>query len=306
MFGRRPDGRRVKNMDPMVQITPYLMPQRVDAQVVLLKKLDYEVMSRSVAQKNAEGVKITFMHILMAAYERGVSQVPEANRFVVNKQVFSRTELTSSVTILRDTKDGSVEETTCKVFFDPSDTIYDVAARVGKITEENRSTDSDDATLKLAKTVMSIPLLPNIVVGLAKLLDRYGLLPKVVLDMLPFHTGLFVANMASIGMNAVYHHIYNFGNTTLFMGMGRVEREVVMDPKGNVRNKRIMPVGICADERVCAGAVFGQLFQVMLDHLKHPEKLELPPEKVVYDPGCEYHVAKPENVFVPEKETVSA
>jgi len=103
----------------------------------------------------------------------------------------------------------------------------------------------------------------------------------------------------------VNHHIYNFGNTTLFMGMGRVEREVVMDPKGNVRNKRVMPVGIVADERVCAGAVFGKLFQVMLDHLKHPEKLELPPEQVFYDPNCEYHVAKPENVFVPEKEKAS-
>jgi len=305
MFGRRPDGRRVKNMDPMVQITPYLMPMRCDAQVMLQQKLDYEVMARYVAQKNAEGVKVTFMHLLMAAFVRGVSQVPEANRFIINKQVFSRTELSCSVTILKDTQNDSVEETAVKVFFDPSDTIYDVAARVSKLTDENRKMEAEDPTLKLAKLVMSIPLLPNIVVGLAKLLDRYGLLPKALLDMLPFHTSLFVANMASIGMNAVNHHIYNFGNTTLFMGMGRVEREVVMDPKGNVRNKRVMPVGIVADERVCAGAVFGKLFQVMLDHLKHPEKLELPPEQVFYDPNCEYHVAKPENVFVPEKEKAS-
>ncbi len=35
MFGRRPDGRRVKGIDPVMQITPYVMPMRCDAQVFL-------------------------------------------------------------------------------------------------------------------------------------------------------------------------------------------------------------------------------------------------------------------------------
>lgn len=33
MFGFRPDGRRVSSIDPIVGITPYLMPMRCDAQV---------------------------------------------------------------------------------------------------------------------------------------------------------------------------------------------------------------------------------------------------------------------------------
>ena len=61
MFGFRPDGRRLKDVDPLVQITPYLMPMRCDAQVFLQHKADYEKMARYIAEKNREGEKITFM-----------------------------------------------------------------------------------------------------------------------------------------------------------------------------------------------------------------------------------------------------
>ena len=293
MFGRRPDGRRVKAMDPVVQMTPYLMPQRVDAQVYLSKKLDYETLARYIAQKSAEGVKVTFMQLLIAAYVRGVSQVPEVNRFVMNKQVFNRTEITCAFTMLRDTQDGSIEETAVKIKFDPTDTIYDVARRVSAEIDANRPMESANAVLKLARAVLNIPGLPTVFVGLVKLLDRYGLLPKMLLDILPFHTGLFVTNMASIGMTNVYHHIYNFGNTSLFMSLGSLERELVMEKDGSVRRRRLLPIGITADERVCAGATYAKLFAVMMDCFKHPEILENPPEKVYFNDGCEFHEPKP-------------
>lgn len=61
MFGRRPDGRRLKKQDPIVQITPYLMPMRCDAQVFLEHRVDFGLLSRYIARKNVEGQKITFM-----------------------------------------------------------------------------------------------------------------------------------------------------------------------------------------------------------------------------------------------------
>ena len=76
MFGYRPDGRRTKNIDPIVQITPYLMPMRCDAQVMLQHSVDYETMARYIAKKATEGERITFMQIIVAAYVRAVSQHP--------------------------------------------------------------------------------------------------------------------------------------------------------------------------------------------------------------------------------------
>ena len=293
MFGFRPDGRRVKRMDPIVRLTPYIMPNRCDAQVFLQQKLDYEALARYVADQNVKGSRITFMQLIIAAYVRGVSQYPEANRFVMNKQLFSRKELTVSFTMLRNTSDGSIEETTAKIKFDPSDTIFDVASRVQYAIDQNRGEESANFTLKLARFVISIPLLPNALVAVVKLLDRYGFLPRFMIDALPFHTGMFITNMASIGMHSVYHHIYNFGSTGMFLSMGTVERTIAMDPDGQIRRRRLLPIGITADERICAGAMYAKLFSVMLNHLNHPELLEKPPETVRYDPGCEYHADKP-------------
>jgi len=293
MFGYRPDGRRVKQTDPIIQVVPYIMPQRCDAQVFLQQKLDYETLARYVAAQNAKGNKITFMHLLIAAYVRGVSQHPEVNRFISNKQLFSRKELTVAFTMLRDTSDNSIEETSAKIKFDATDTIYDVAARVKLAIDKNRGEETANFALKLARFAMAVPLLPNVLIFLLRSLDRYGLLPLAILDELPFFTGLFVANMASIGMHSVYHHIYNFGNTSLFMTIGMTERSVTMGEDGKIKRKRLLPIGITADERVCAGAEYANLFSVMLSHLNHPELLEVPPKNVRYDPKCEYHVEKP-------------
>ena len=303
MFGFRPEGRRVKGMDPIVQITPHIMPMRCDAQVMLDYDVEYEPLMRYIAQKSREGVKITFMELVVASYVRAVSQVPEINRF--NKQFYNRTELSVGYTILMDTDDGSIKENAVKIFFDPTDTIFDVSARMKQAVEANRKEDTAGFILGLATFLMKVPLLPNLVVGLVKLLDRYGLCPKFLLDALPFHTSMFITNNASIGLMRVYHHIYNFGNVGMFLGMGVPKRYNTVDGKGNVVRKCLLPIGITVDERVCGGAVYAQFFAVMKQCLLHPETLETAPEKVFYNEGVEFHAPKPENVVLP-KATVTA
>ena len=293
MFGRRPDGMRVKRMDPLVQLTPYLMPMRCDAQVFLDHSVEYEPLMRYIAQKSREGIKITFMEIIIAAYVRGISQVPEVNRFVMNKQLFNRTELTVAFTLLMDTPDGSYKENAVKIFFDPADTLLDVSRRVKESVEANRKPDNPGLALTIASFLMKVPLLPNVVVGLVRLLDRYGLCPKWLLDVVPFHTGMFITNMASIGMHRVYHHVYNFGNTSLFFSLGTPNRSYGVDADGKAVRRCELPIGITADERVCGGAVYAQFFTVVKKHINHPELLETPPEKVLFNEGCEFGAPKP-------------
>ncbi len=291
MFGHRPDGRRVKKMDPIVRFTPYLMPMRCDAQVFLDQDVDYDPLVRYIAKKSREGIKITFMEIIIAAFVRAISQSPECNRFVMNNQLYDRKELTVSFVVLVENAQGEQEESIAKVFFDPNDTIFDVSTRVKHAIEQNRNTEENGNVLNaLAAFLMSVPLLPNLVVGLVKLLDRYGLLPKFLMDILPFYSSLFVTNMASIGMDRVYHHIYNFGNTSLFFSLGNVKRSYGVNSKGEVIRNRSMPVGITADERICGGAVYGKMFAIFKNALKDPSILETPVDAVNFSPNCEYHV----------------
>ena len=104
---------------------------------------------------------------------------------------------------------------------------------------------------------------------------------------------MFITNMASIGMPAVHHHIYNFGTTSLFFSIGSVQRTVSIGPDGQPVRKRLLPIGITADERICAGATYAKLVGRMVELLNHPELLETPPEKVSFDEGIEYSLPKP-------------
>ena len=292
MFGRRPDGRRVKKLDPIVQFTPYLMPMRCDAQVFLEHKADYEKMSRYIVSKSREGEKITFMQILVAAYVRAVSRNPEVNRFIFNKQYYSRNNCSVSYTVLKNPQDTNSNEDTVRILFDPTDTIFDVRDRMNDAVEKSREAAEGGFVIKLASALLAVPGLASLVVGLVRLLDRYGIAPSILMRELPFYSGLFVTNNGSIGLHNPLHHIYNFGNVSLFFGMGSIQKEAVVESEGKTRMRRFLPIGITADERVCSGAHYAAFFFDIIHYLDHPEELETPPETVRFDPGVEYHVPK--------------
>jgi pyruvate/2-oxoglutarate dehydrogenase complex dihydrolipoamide acyltransferase (E2) component len=272
-------------------MTPYLMPMRCDAQVFLEHKADYEKMSRYIAEKSREGQKVTFMQILVAAYVRAVSHNPEVNRFIFNKQYYSRNNCSVSYTILKNPQDTNSNEDTVRILFDLTDTIFDVRDRMNDAVEKARNAEVDGSVIKLAKTLLAIPGLATLVVGIVKLLDRYGIAPAALIRELPLYSGLYVTNNGSIGLHHPLHHIYNFGNVSLFFGMGSILKEAVVEG-GKARMRRVLPVGITADERVCSGAHYAAFFFDVIHYMDHPEELETPPEEVRFDPGVEYHVPK--------------
>ena len=294
MFGFRPDGRRLKDVDPIVQITPYLMPMRCDAQVFLEHKADYEKMARYIAEKNREGEKITFMQIIAAAYVRSVSQLPELNRFIYNKQYYARDNCSISYVVLKDPQNNKSNEVTARIEFDLTDTIFDVRDRMVAAQETIRTEEEDAFVTKLAGTLLKIPGLATVFTKIGILLDRYGLVPAALIKELPFFSGLFITNNASIGLHHVWHHIYNFGNVGMFIGMGSVMKEATVDSEGKARMRRWLPLGMTADERMCSGAHFAEFFALMVKYMDNPQLLETPPERIWFDfdGRLEYHVPK--------------
>ena len=292
MFGCRPDGKRLKHQDPIVQMTPYLMPMRCDAQVFLEHKADYEKLSRYIVKKSQEGQKITFMQILVAAYVRAISNNPEVNRFIFNKQYYVRNNCSVSYTILKNPQDTDSNEDTVRILFDLTDTLFDVRDRMNDAVEKSRAAEDGGFVIKLARGLLAVPGLATLIVGLVRLLDRYGIAPGILMQELPLYSGLYVTNNGSIGLHHPLHHIYNFGNVSLFFGMGSILKEAVVEAEGKARMRRVLPVGITADERVCSGAHYAAFFFDVIHLMDHPEELETPPESVRFDEGVEYHVPK--------------
>jgi len=293
MFGRRPDGRRVKGIDPVMKITPYVMPMRCDAQVFLKHRADMEKMSRYIRkQKMEKDETITYMQIIVAAYVRAISRNPSVNRFIMNKQLFARNNCSAAFTILKNPNDADDGEAVVKIKFDLTDTIYDVRDRMTAAVAANRGENAGTGFVdKLLGFLFAVPGLATVVVGLVRFLDRYGLAPGVLMEELPFYVGMYITNTASIGLHDVNHHLYNWGDVGLFFGMGTTEK-VAVEENGRIRMKRFLPIGITADERVCSGAHYARFFNDMRYYLDNPEKLETPPETVRFDKGVEYHEPK--------------
>ena len=273
MFGRRADGRINTKIDPIVRFTPVIMKHRYDAQVFVKIDVDYDSMSAYIRKKNIEGIRLTHMNLVVAAIAKVLQQFPELNRFIMGRKIYNRNEITISYTIL---KEDFQNEATIKAHFpiDGHVTVFDVAKQMEEEIAENKVVESANMTDKLAKIFLAIPAFPSIGFGLISFLDKIGVLPKALLDASPFHTSVYVTNTASIRLGYVYHHIYDFGTTSVFASMGLVEKRPYLDLDGTGSNKHIMPFGFSIDERISPGVAFSKGVAMMQRYLNHPELME--------------------------------
>ncbi len=295
MFGRRPEGVKVtRGIDPITRVVPYIMTDRADSQCYCTQYVDAEIIQEYCRKKRAEGMRLSQMTVIIAAYIRMIAHMPELNRFVIGKTVYARTELCVSFAMTKIRGKNDFLETTVKIYFDPRDTIYEIAEKVESAIEKNRVVSTQNSTDKVVNTLLSIPGLVGFAVAVLKGLDRIGLMPRAIIDASPFHTSMFITNVASIKLNTLYHHLYNFGSTTVFLGLGNKTTKLKLNRDGSISAKKYHPVAVVTDERVAPGAIYGMAFQYLDRYVKNPELLEVPidPAELRFDYKAEYTCKK--------------
>ncbi|MBQ9647294.1 MAG: hypothetical protein IJV43_02900 [Oscillospiraceae bacterium] len=265
----RADGRKVKET-AIASAIPYIMPHRYDAMNMATEYADMEALRGYIHRKRREGVRISYMALILAAYYKAYLENPKINRFIMNKHIYQRNHFCVSFVMLKTRADGTPDETTLKVFFEPEDDVVSINDKIEAVIAQNSEAAHDNATDKFANFMFSVPLLPSIVVGLARLMDRWGILPRFIIDLSPFHTSLFITNLASINMTSIYHHTYEFGTTSVFLCMGK--------PTGNYLSgeyrQKLMPLAAVTDERICSGVEYARFWQSFNRYLRHPELTE--------------------------------
>ena len=264
----RPDGTRAKNLSAIVQAIPHIMPKRYDAQNWSSELVDDDILRAYIREKRKGERTVTRMSILAAAYYKAVLENPQLNRFIMNRKIYDRNHFCFSFVILKTRADGTPDETTLKVFLQPEDTIFTISEKMKRMIAENQVSEHDNNTDKFANFAFSIPGLARLVFALAYGLDQWGLLPRKIIDLSPFHTSLFITNLASINTPTIHHHCYEFGTTSVFICMGRPAR------KGNGDNGKYMPISVVMDERIATGIEYSRFFAAFLRYLKTPEVLE--------------------------------
>lgn len=277
----RADGKRLKNTDPMYTVAAHIMDKRYDAMNMITLDLPLEPMQKYLSEKREQGHNMSHMALILAAYLRTAAEFPLLNRFIVNKRPYARNEFAVAMVVL---KAGQLDNgTMSKMYFELTDTVFDVNNKINAYVDENRATPENNGTEKIIKFLLSMPGLLSLGVPFIKWLDRHGLLPKAVINMSPFHASLVISNLASIRTNHIYHHLYEFGTSSVFFAMGN-SREVPKKKGKEIVFEKCMPIGVVMDERICSGSYFAHAFRKFSTYIKNPALLETPPETVVPDP----------------------
>ena len=285
---KRSDGYRLSGCDPFYEITPYIMPKRYDAVNYIDLELDLEPIHSYINKCRASGVKMDHMSVILAAYLRLVSQYPNLNRFVCNKRIYARNHFCVSFTTL---KNNNTEETVTKIYFNLDDDIFEVNRKLEEAIELNKSAGINNATDMLLRGVMRIPFLVGGVVGVLKWWDKHFSLPFSIVDASPFHTSLFITNLASIRLKAVYHHIYDFGTTGIFIAMGQPEKRLFKVGEV-IEERKVLPIKVSADDRVESGYYYARCFREFKRYAGHPELLEEKPQSITPDPNLKEKYTK--------------
>lgn len=285
-WGDRCDGRKIRTLAPMAQITSFFQVERNTCSNLFEESFEITHIERYIRQKRKEGLTdFGLTHVLLAAYVRGVAKYPQLNRFISGQKVYSRGNDIQYCMVVK--KDMSIEspDTSFKVHLSPYDTAVDVYNKMNAAVEEVKKSMELDSNLD--NLIGYLNMVPSIVlkflVWLLKLLDYFGLLPGFLLELSPFHGSLFFTSMGSLGIRPIYHHLYDFGNLPVFGAFGCKRRAVEVQEDGSLVQKKYIDMKFTLDERIVDGYYYAVFFKYYRSLLRHPEILDNPPEEVNRD-----------------------
>ena len=283
-FGDRKEGRLLRSLDPYTKFMPYIMPTRNDGCNQYEESFEITQVDRRLRALRREGYKgIGMLHFIIATYVRCVSMLPGVNRFVVGRRIFARNNIEIVMTVKRSLSVDATE-TSIKVIFEPTDTIFDVYRKMNEKIEEIKSSDEENGTEDFANSLNKMPrFLVRFLVWLIKVGDYFGLLPKKLLDISPFHGSMIITDLGSLGIGPIYHHIYNFGTLPVFISFGAKRRVYELDRNGTPIERKYVDAKFVLDERTVDGHYYATVFKYINRFISDPSLLEVPPEKVVQD-----------------------
>lgn len=285
-FGDRYDGYRVRTKDPLFDVIPHIMRSRLDSQVFFEEQIDVTGLREFIVENREKIPNLSMYHLLVAALIRTMVQRPRLNRFVSGRKIYARSYIRASL-VVKKSRDIDAEEAIVMPEFDAYDTLADITRKFNEKVKEAKSTNEDEKGNKTEVMVFFVNLLPGFLkrflVWAVRNLDALGLMPKAINHASPFHSSVFVTNVGSIGLNSVYHHLYEFGTTSIFLAIGK--KEVVKEIQNDctVTTKNVINTRFVLDERICDGYYFASAIKLFKYYMKKPELLLEPPEHIGED-----------------------
>lgn len=284
--GDRRDAKLLRDIDSMHFIMPLMYPNRCDNEAFISETIDLTNVMKYLEKKNAEGpeYKYNFFQVMVTAVLKTITLRPQLNRFIANYNLYERNEVSAAFTIKKIFSDTG-EEGLAFIHSKPEDTLENIHNEIYRQVSYVRKEGKDQSTMSmdaLQKVFGFPPLKKALGVG-ARFLDKRGLMPASVIATDPFQSSVVLANLGSIKLRSGYHHLTNWGTTSVFVIIGEMKERPFYNEDGSEEMRMSVDVGLTVDERISDGYYCSRSIKLLKHLLDEPELLERPlGEKVEY------------------------
>jgi hypothetical protein len=278
VFTRRRDATYVRDMPAFRRIVPYLMRTRTESAVYFPQKIEVDGLLAWLEEVNAgrpESERITLFHVLVAAIARALRLRPEINRFIVGRRTYQHDDI-SIAFIVKTAMTEDAPETQVRLVFTGDETVDQVRHIVDTAVESKRATlgGKDDQLVELFAPGPR-PVL-DLVARLVARLDYHNALPAFLHDAIPLYTSVYLVNVGSIGIDPPFHHLYEYGSASVFVAIGAIRKEPVVDEHGEVVARNCLNAVYTLDERASDGFYFARAAEVFRRLVSDPALLGRP------------------------------
>jgi len=282
-MGDRFDAMLVRDIDPLHWFMPYLYPNRADNEAFIREEFDLTNLEAFLEKKNAnldKAHRYTIFHAVCAAIVKTFTLRPQMNRFIKGCRLYQRDDLSLGFVVKKQFKDNA-DEGLAFIKFPPETTIDSLHGRIMQEIFECRSDKLDNSTKGMEMFTHLPRWLMRIVIFILHRLDFYGKVPYDLIKADPNYASVFLTNLGSIKLRAGYHHLSNWGTTSVFVVIGEKARKPVFHEDGTFEMRTMLDVGITLDERIADGYYYAKTVRLLKKLIENPELLDRPANEEV-------------------------
>lgn len=276
-IGDRKDGTLIRKIDAMHFVIGNIYPNRCDNEAFIQERIELAPIYEYLEKKNADNpeYKYNFFQVIVAAILKTVVLRPKLNRFIKNGSFFQRKEISAAFVVKKIFSDEG-EEGQAYIKVDEESTIDSVHSQIYKAVSATRSgvMDGTDKTMDIINTIPRF--IAKAVMRFLMWLDKHGWIPSSITMSDPFHATVVLSNVGSIKLKSGYHHLTNWGTTSMFVMIGEKKLRPYYDENGNVTMKDSLDIGLTVDERIADGYYFSKSIRLIKKILENPEILDRP------------------------------
>ncbi len=278
------DGEYMGKVDGMHFIMPFIFPNRCDNETFFSFKVDLTNLNRYLEEKNAShpDYKYNMYQAIVTACLKTIHLRSKLNIFIHDKRMYRRKEVTAAFTVKQEFADDG-GEVLAFIHSKPEWTFEDVHENLKNLLLKLKSKGYSDESSSAMDILARIPkFISRPIVRLLCLLEKLSLCPKSLLATDPYHSSVLLANLGSIGLPSGFHHLSNWGTTSLFLVVGKAERMPFYENDQIVFRDGV-ELGFTVDERVADGYYFSRSISLFKLLLEQPELLDRPMNEKLSD-----------------------